>query len=118
MAKTVGEVLRAIREDAKLSRSAVARQAKMEPGALFRVENGASPSFETVTRVAKALGVTLDEVAAAVGGRGGRPKSNATEAQVAEGLERLNEVLAEGARIVAAMRDGRSVSPPRKRRAK
>jgi transcriptional regulator with XRE-family HTH domain len=116
VAKTVGQVLRALREDAGISRSALARAAKMEPGALFRVENGASPSFEMVSRVAKALGVTLDDVATAVGARGARLKADAADAQVSEGLERLADVFEEGARIVSAMREGRSVSPPRRRR--
>jgi transcriptional regulator with XRE-family HTH domain len=116
VAKTVGEVLRGIREDADLSRSAVARKAGMEPGALFRVENGSAPTFELVWRVAKALGVSLDEIAAAAFGRAARPKPEAADARTAEGLDRLGALFEEGGQIVVAIREGRSVSPPQKRR--
>ncbi len=115
MREIVGEVLQGIREAADLSRSAVARKAGMEPGALFRVENGSAPTFELVWRVAKALGVSLDEVAAAAFGRAARPKADASAAYVAEGLSRLGEVLEDGVRIVGALRDGKPVSPPRRR---
>jgi transcriptional regulator with XRE-family HTH domain len=116
MAKSVGEVLRAMREDADLSRSAVARRAKMEPNALLRVETGGSPSFEMVWRVARALGVSLDAVAAAAFGKGARPKAQVSDAITEEALVRLASVLGDASEIVVALREGRSVSPPRRRR--
>jgi transcriptional regulator with XRE-family HTH domain len=118
MAKTVGEVLRQIREEADLSRSAVARKAGMEPGALLRVEQGRAPSFELVYRVAKALGVSMDDIATAAFGRGAKPKAEAGAAYLAEGLARLDAALTEGAEIVAALRTETSVSPPRRRRSR
>jgi transcriptional regulator with XRE-family HTH domain len=116
VAKTVGEVLRQIREDADLSRSAVARKAGMEPGALLRVEQGRAPTFELVYRVAKALGISMDDVAAAAFGRGARPAAEPGAAQMAEGLRRLDDVLLEGAQIISSLRSGQSVSPPRRKR--
>lgn len=116
MAKSVGEVLRAMREEADLSRSALARRAKMEPNALLRVENGAAPSFEMVWRVAHALGVSLDAVAAATFGRGARPKAQVADAISEEALSRLASALRDASDVVVALREGRSVSPPRRRR--
>lgn len=115
MAKTVGEVLRLMREEASLSRSALARQLKLEPGALLRIETGASPSFEAVAKVARGLGLSLDAIAEAAYGKGPRPAADLSGPKLATALERLERLLGESLKVVEAARAGRSVSPPRGR---
>jgi len=67
--KAVGQVLREFRIAAGMPRSEVARQAKLDPSVLWRLENpkdGASPSFDLVRRVAACIGASLDDVASAI----------------------------------------------------
>jgi len=69
VAKPVGHVIRDLREASGMTRSEVARKAKVDPSVLSRLENpkaGAQPSFALVRRVAKAIGVSLSDVDEAI----------------------------------------------------
>jgi transcriptional regulator with XRE-family HTH domain len=66
---TIGERLKALRQAAGLSQQALAVAAGLSTSAVFQIEQGqkADPRFSTVAALAKALGVSLDEFAAAAG---------------------------------------------------
>jgi transcriptional regulator with XRE-family HTH domain len=65
----LGPALKRLREDRGLKQEAVAHVAGISTGTLSRTETGeTNPSWSTVRRVAKALGVTMVEVGAAVEG--------------------------------------------------
>jgi transcriptional regulator with XRE-family HTH domain len=63
----LGRAIRALREDQALTQEDLAYQAGITPGSLSRVETALSnPTFTTVERIAEALGVSLEELGAAV----------------------------------------------------
>ncbi len=63
--KPLGPVIRALREEAGISRHALARIAKLDPAVVVRIETQtrAGVQFATVCHLAAALGVSLDELA-------------------------------------------------------
>ncbi len=64
MAKNIGEVIRNARVQLKLTQEEAARRANMSPPAFNRLELGCGdPRWSTVVRVARGLGMTLDELA-------------------------------------------------------
>jgi transcriptional regulator with XRE-family HTH domain len=65
----IGKALKAIREEAGLTQNALARRAKMTASQVSQIESGKrpDPQFSTIARLAAALGVSLDEVAAQSG---------------------------------------------------
>jgi ribosome-binding protein aMBF1 (putative translation factor) len=67
--------LRRLREERRVSREALALRAGLATGTLARIELArAAPGWDTVRRLAGALGVSLVDVALAVeDGAGGRP---------------------------------------------
>lgn len=67
--KKVGPVLRAARESAGVSQSALARRVGISAAQLAQIENGhrANPHFLTVARIAGAMGLSLDAVASLCG---------------------------------------------------
>lgn len=69
MAKSLGRAIADLRQRLKLSQAALARAARLDPGELGRIESGErkTPSFQTVCRIAVALGVSLDELAGSAG---------------------------------------------------
>jgi transcriptional regulator with XRE-family HTH domain len=63
----LASALRRLREDRNLTREALAFHAGLTTGSLARIELGqSSPGWDTVRKVAKALGITLVELATAV----------------------------------------------------
>jgi len=74
VARKIGEVLREARLQAKLSIRDVERTSGMPAGAISQIETGArvDPGFSSVTRLAKAIGVSLDDLAARVVGSGSK----------------------------------------------
>lgn len=59
----LGECIKKIREAKGLSQKEVALSCKMDMGNYSRIENGKTdPSFNTVAKIAKALGVELHEL--------------------------------------------------------
>ena len=73
----IGKVLRDARLQAGLSLGAAAERAGMTPPQLSRIESGksASPEFITVARIAAAVHLSLDEVAARSGAPGHGPRA-------------------------------------------
>ena len=65
-------MLKAARERAGMSQSDLARTAGISPNMISRLEAGErqAPTFATVAKLASALGVSLDAVAAATGTAG------------------------------------------------
>ena len=63
--KSVGPILRAIREAKKISLRDLERKIGMPASQLRQVERGVrqDPSFGTIVRIARGLGVSLDELA-------------------------------------------------------
>ena len=60
--QTVGEAVRQLRENLRISVRTLASQAGFSPSFISQVENGqASPSISSLERIAGALGVTLGE---------------------------------------------------------
>lgn len=58
-----GEPIRRLRERTRLSQSALARKAKVGRVTLNRIEAGTqAPTLETLARIAKALGVRLQDL--------------------------------------------------------
>jgi transcriptional regulator with XRE-family HTH domain len=71
---TLGAVLRGFRERKGLTREATAFRAGLTMGSLARIELGRSaPAFATVRSVARALGMTLIELAVAIEAAEGTP---------------------------------------------
>jgi transcriptional regulator with XRE-family HTH domain len=65
----LGEVLIKLREEAGLTRRALAKAAKIDPTVLARLEYGEREEvrLETFCRLAEVFGISLDELAAAAG---------------------------------------------------
>lgn len=63
--ETFGRLIVWLREKQKLTRCDLARQSGLSRQTLHKLEMyGCPPSFDTVRRIASALGVSLDEIAA------------------------------------------------------
>jgi transcriptional regulator with XRE-family HTH domain len=64
--QNIGKGLKAARERSGLTQNALARRARMTASQVSQVESGkrVDPQFSTVARLAVALGVSLDEIAA------------------------------------------------------
>lgn len=60
--QTIGEALARLREDAGMTRNALAVKAGINSAYLMRLENGSvvHPSFRTVEKLSDALGVSLE----------------------------------------------------------
>jgi transcriptional regulator with XRE-family HTH domain len=94
VAKPVGQVIRELREASAMTRSEVARKAKIDPSVLSRLERpkeGAQPSFDLVRRVAKAIGVSLSEVSDAI--ERPRPSQETTPSEQLERISRAVDAL-------------------------
>jgi transcriptional regulator with XRE-family HTH domain len=60
----LGQAIRAIRAERGLSQETVALDADMEPSWLSHIESGRrNPSWATIQRIAKALGVRTSDIA-------------------------------------------------------
>jgi transcriptional regulator with XRE-family HTH domain len=67
--KKVGPILRTARQGAGVSQSALARRVGISGSQLAQIENGqrVDPHFSTVARIAGAMGLSLDAIAASCG---------------------------------------------------
>lgn len=72
MAKTIGEVLRQARRDAGLSTRDIERLTGMSTASLSQIETGIrkDPGFRTVLRIARAIGISMEEIALRLEGQG------------------------------------------------
>jgi transcriptional regulator with XRE-family HTH domain len=111
MAKALGRIIQDLREEADLSRSSLARVARMTEAEVWRVENEARPNvrFITIFRLASALGISLDDLAARTGLAGGtgvrKGRPVATAAKLLERTAVVESLLAKAICEVAALKD-------------
>lgn len=65
MAKSIGEVLRQARREAGLSARDLERLTGMSTASLSQIETGVrrDPGFRTVLRIARAIGISMEEIA-------------------------------------------------------
>ncbi len=104
MPSSFGRRLKNLRDEAGLSRSGLARLAGVDPSYVIRLEQGKAPNppINTVARLAKALGMTIDELlGTADEGRSKRNVSARKRAQLvhaiklnlADAMKALDELL-------------------------
>lgn len=96
--QSLGDVLRALRGSAGITRQALAKAAGIDPAALARIEtqSGAGIPFATLCRLADALDVSLDDLAGAAGlRRNKREKERAIDghARLKARAQRARELL-------------------------
>jgi repressor LexA len=60
--KIIGEKLKRIRESKNFSREDVASAAGTTATTIYRIENGTQPTAENLAKIAKALGISIDEL--------------------------------------------------------
>jgi len=107
--KPVGRVLLEVREAAGIPRSELARKAKLDPSVVWRLENpkaGAQPSFDLISKVAAALGVSLDDISArteSVTARHDVPTARDQLDRILEAVEHLRDAYAESLLVVVPM---------------
>lgn len=90
--KAIGNRLRKIREEKRLSQTEVAQAMKMLPTQYNKIENGnVSPGLETLVKIAEALGVSLDVIVYGYSKHSTKPE----DASLSEKLARLEKLPAE-----------------------
>ncbi len=116
MAKTkpIGAVLREARLEAGLSTRDLERLTGVANGAISQLESGArkSPAFATIFRLAKALGISMDEIAARIEGRSG--KAGGSDAAVPKALTALSKAEAEHERLGKALTAAKDALTPKR----
>jgi transcriptional regulator with XRE-family HTH domain len=106
----MGRVIEDLREGVGISRATLARAAGIDPGTLTRIESGERINlrFETVCRIASALGVSADTIAAqtgyAPGHRAGKSRGSAERAKLLDGLDAIESSLVRLTDRVKALR--------------
>ena len=82
MAKSIGEVLRQARREAGLSSRDLERLTGMSTAALSQIETGVrkDPGFRTVLRVARAIGISMEEIARRLEGHAHGPSADGKRA--------------------------------------
>lgn len=58
----MGEKIQAIRESKKISRYELAKLTGLSHMTIYRVERGESPTLKTLAKIAKVLGVSVEEL--------------------------------------------------------
>ena len=122
MAKKIGEALRDARREAGLSIRDVERLSRLAAGTISQIENGvrADPGWSTVVRIARSIGVGLDNLAVRCEGRS--TPASALRPSVAIALAEIGKVRTDSQRAVerldraAAALGVRRQDLPRKRR--
>lgn len=122
MAKKIGEALRDARREAGLSIRDVERLSRLAAGTISQIENGvrADPGWSTVARIARAIGVGLDNLAGRCEGRSS--PGGVLRPSVATALAEISKVRSDAQRALerldraAAALDMRRQDLPRKRR--
>lgn len=109
--KSLGQLIGELREEAGISRSALAKAAKLSPPEVSRIEleGRTNLRFSTVCRIASVLGISLDDLASRAGltriGPIPRKRVQATMANLVSKLDAVESVIARAARQVARARD-------------
>lgn len=78
MARHLGDVIRDLRQDAGLSKNALARRAGIDVSLISRLEGHVHHTMtaDNIARIAQALGLTVEEIEQAAGANGdGRPRN-------------------------------------------
>jgi transcriptional regulator with XRE-family HTH domain len=103
--RTVGEVVQEARKGLGLSQRALGKAAGIDASHVSHLENDPDriPRFDTMARVAAALGMSLDDLAADCG-YGAEPKGSRPLPRAAAELEHIGETLAKAQSLVDAMR--------------
>ena len=87
--KTIGNRLRKIREEKRMSQTEVAQTMKMLPTQYNKVENGnVNPTLETLVKISEALDVSLDVIVYGYS----RHKVKPEDASLSDKLERLEKL--------------------------
>jgi transcriptional regulator with XRE-family HTH domain len=113
---SLGDVVAKLREEAGLTRLALAKAAKVDPSILARLEYGERDEvrLETFCRLAEVFGLSLDELAAAAGLLSKKRSVSLTSA--AE-VARLRATLEKVGRLTAdAIGDGSTGAKPKSKR--
>jgi len=85
VADKLGARIREYRKAAQLTSAGLAHLARIDPAALLRIERGENtrPSFETIGKIADALGLSLDDL---------RPSSTSVKPGAVETIRREEEL--------------------------
>jgi transcriptional regulator with XRE-family HTH domain len=103
--KSLGATLRGLREAAGLPRSVLARRIGVDPSALYQMESrGTNPSFILVVKIARALGLPLEDVAAAALGRNVSFRPEATTVKAAQALHEIEKSVERTRKLVGKAR--------------
>jgi transcriptional regulator with XRE-family HTH domain len=100
VAKKIGEVLRAARLEAGLSIRDAERLCGLPAGTISQIETGvrADPGFSSIARIAKAIGLSLDDLVRRAEGRASGAASS--KKGVATALAEIAKLRAESERAV------------------
>ena len=106
MARKIGEVLRQARQEAGLSIRDLERLTGMASAAISQVENGVrrDPGFSTVLRLARATGISLDDLVVRIEGRTTTSHLSSSR-QIAKALSRLEKAKANSSRVAAQLEE-------------
>ena len=109
MAKTIGEILRSARLEAGLSNRDVSRLTKLATGSISQIETSFSrdPGFSTVLKIARAIGISMEELAERFEGRSSasRGTGTVTAASLRTRLERAKVQQLQAAELIDATLD-------------
>lgn len=117
--KRIGEVLREARLEKGLSTRDLERSTGMGTGEISQIENGrrADPAFSVILRLARGIGISMEELALRTEGTVTTGRSSASPAKVASALARAqaqHEKL--GAALGAASEALRDAAPRKRSR--
>jgi len=99
---SLGSTLRQAREATGLSLRGLARKIGISPAQISQIEGGTrkSPGFQSIAKIAAALSLSLDEVAAAAG-LGAEPSAGTPRPTAAFPLDEVKRIKAEAASVSA-----------------
>jgi transcriptional regulator with XRE-family HTH domain len=92
--RTVGDVLRELREDAGISMTELGRRANVDTSTLSRIERGIhrTITLENLARLAQALGTSVTAIEQQLGGNSDQPPPRRRWPTVEEVIERDREL--------------------------
>jgi transcriptional regulator with XRE-family HTH domain len=107
VAQSLGKIIRAARKRAELPAAQVARRAELDPAYFSRIESGVvpNPPFATVVRIARALGLSLDELAGTAAEKPAARKRATDEVRRDHALQIIHADLERVADRIARLRD-------------